>query len=278
MSKIVANGIRMHYQRMPPKNRPGTFSTMCDPGADPPVVVFVHGLAIDSLASFYLTLAPPVAAAGIDAIAYDLRGHGHSEKPSHGYRVGDFVADLDGLLDALGVHQPVHLVGNSFGGTVAFGYAAAHPDRVASVVSIEAEPPTEPWAERMRVMMAAVVEDLAEEGVFTRIAEKFGAHHARLAAAGLDRLKSATMIEDIPTGPLLDRDGLSAIRCPVLSILGSAGFQQDDLGALERALPNCRTEVLAGQHHSVLVESHRTVRDLLLRWVGEHAQSGAGVR
>ncbi|HVW40857.1 MAG TPA: alpha/beta hydrolase [Amycolatopsis sp.] len=265
---IVANGIRMHYQWMRAS------------GADtePPVVVFVHGLAIDSLASFYLTLAPPVAAAGIDAIAYDLRGHGHTEKPGDGYRVGDFVADLGGLLDALGVHQRVHLVGNSFGGTVAFAYAAAHPDRVASVVSIEAEPPTEPWAQRMRAMMAEAVEKLAEEGAFARIAEAFGTHHARLAAAGLKRLTSATMIEELPTGPLLDLAGLRAIRCPVLSIVGSEGFQQDDLGALERALPDCRTEVLAGQHHSVLVESHRTIRDLLLRWVGEHAGTPAGAR
>jgi 3-oxoadipate enol-lactonase len=265
---IVANGIRTHYQWIPAK----------DAGPEAPVVVFVHGLAIDSLASFYLTLAPPVAAAGFDAIAYDLRGHGHSAKPGHGYRIGDFVADLDGLLDALGVRRPVHLVGNSFGGTVAFAYAAGQPDRVASVVSIEAEPPTEPWAARMRAMMAEAVEKLAEEGAFSRIAEAFGTHHARLAAAGLKRLTAATMIEDLPTGPLLDRSGLEAIRCPVLSIVGSEGFQRDDLGALERALPNCRTEVLTGQHHSVLVESHRTVRDLLLRWVGEHTPTGAGAR
>jgi pimeloyl-ACP methyl ester carboxylesterase len=258
---VVANGIRMHYERMPAKN----------PRGEPPVVVFIHGLAIDSLASFYLTLAAPVAAAGMDAIAYDLRGHGHSERPASGYRVGDFVADLDALLDGLDVRRPVHLVGNSFGGTLAFGYAAAHLDRVASIVSIEAEPPTEPWAGRMREMMAEAMTKLSEEGVFSRIAEAFGAHHAKLAAAGHKRLASATMIEDVPLGPLLDYEALQTIRCPVLSILGGDGFQKDDLTALERALPNCRTEVLAGQHHSVLVESHRTVRELLLRWVGEQA-------
>jgi pimeloyl-ACP methyl ester carboxylesterase len=78
------------------------------------------------------------------------------------------------------------------------------------------------------------------------------------------------MAADIPHGPLLDLGDLQTIRCPVLSVLGSEGFQKDDLTALQEILPRCRTEVLPGQDHSVLVESHRTVRELVLGWVAEH--------
>ena len=89
-----------------------------------PVVVFVHGLLTDSLASYYFTLGPSFAAAGIDVIMYDLRGHGRSERPETGYQIEYFVDDLVALLDALGERRRVHVVGNSFGGTVAAGVAA----------------------------------------------------------------------------------------------------------------------------------------------------------
>jgi pimeloyl-ACP methyl ester carboxylesterase len=260
VSVLVANGIRTHYERMPARNA----------GADPPVVVCVHGLGTDSLASFYLTLAAPLAAAGIEVITYDLRAHGRSDRPATGYRVSDFVADLDGLLDGLGIDRPVHLVGNSFGGTIAFSHAAQRPERVASIVSIEAEPATEPWSEKMRQTLDNTMKELAREEFFTWLHETFGAHHARLSRAAGKRLSATTMAADIPSGPLLDLDSLQSIRCPVLSILGGEGFQKDDLTALQEVLPRCRTEVLPEQDHSVLVESHRIVRELVLRWVAEH--------
>lgn len=262
---IVANGIKIHYQRMPAKDR----------GAGPsPTVVFIHGLGTDSLASFYLTLAAPVAAAGIEVIAYDLRGHGRTALPPTGYQVDDFVADLDALLDQLGVDRPVHLVGNSFGGTIAFSYAVARPERVATIVSIEAEPATEPWADKMRQTLDGIVRQFEREEFWSWLTQTFGTHHARLARSASNRLLTTTMATDVALGSLLDLDALQSIQCPVLSILGSEGFQKDDVTALQAVLPNCRTEVLAGQDHSVLVQSHRTVRQLMLRWVAEHDRTG----
>ncbi|PFG50946.1 pimeloyl-ACP methyl ester carboxylesterase [Amycolatopsis sulphurea] len=258
---LVANGIRMHYERMPAGDsarRP------------PPPVVFVHGLGTDSLASFYLTLAAPVAASGVEVLAYDLRGHGRTEQPASGYRVGDFVADLCGLLDELDLRRPVHLVGNSFGGTIALSFAAQHPDRVATVVSIESEPATAVWAGKMGRTLANIMKELSREEFFDWLSATFGKHHARLARATGKRLRATTMAEEIPLGPLLDADGLAEIRCPVLSIVGSEGFQRDDPYAVGGMLPDCRTEVLPGQGHSVLVEAHRTVRGLLLDWVAGH--------
>src|ERR1700761_2490450 len=79
-------------------------------------VVFVHGLVMDNLSSFYYTLAGPVTAAGARVLLYDLRGHGGSERAPRGYATSDQAADLIGLLDASGVTEPVHLVANSFGG------------------------------------------------------------------------------------------------------------------------------------------------------------------
>lgn len=69
---------------------------------------------------------------------------------------------------------------------------------------------------------------------------------------------------------MLDLTELSRITVPVLSIIGSDGFQADDPYQLESLLPNCQTVVIQDQDHSVLVEAHRQVRALLLDWVFAH--------
>jgi pimeloyl-ACP methyl ester carboxylesterase len=254
---MTVNGLRTNVQLVP--------------AGGTETVVFLHGMGTDSLASFYLTLAPPVAAAGIDVISYDLRGHGKTERPVRGYTLGDFVADLDDLLRQLGVDRPVHLVGNSFGGTLAYSYAVAFPDRVRSIVCIESEPATEVWAEKMSAILAHTVRFLQVEESFDWIEANFSAHHRRLARMAAERITSTKMAEEVPLGPLLTWEQVAAIGCPVLSILGSHGYQADDLEALTSVLPHGELHVFEGQGHSVLVEQHREVRELVLKWIERHA-------
>jgi len=235
-----------------------------------PTVVFIHGLGTDSLASFYFTLAAPASAAGIEVIAYDLRGHGRSEQPATGYRLSDFVADLSGLLDALDVRRPVHLVGNSYGGTVAFSYALEHPERVASLVMIESEPPTEAWSRKMASLLGRAAAEFGHAEALSWIAEHYGARTSRLARAAGQRLHTTTMARDIPSGPLLSREEIRSVACPVMAILGSESDLVDQAEVLESLIPHCRTVIVEGHEHSVLVEAPRTVRDLLLPWITEH--------
>lgn len=64
-------------------------------------------------------------------IAYDRRGHGHSEKPGSGTRRDD-EDDLAGLLTELDI-APAHVVGNSFGGSTALGLATRRPEIFRSI-------------------------------------------------------------------------------------------------------------------------------------------------
>jgi 3-oxoadipate enol-lactonase len=259
VSYLVTNGVRTHYQRLPSK-KPGPV----------PQAVFIHGLGYDSLASFYLTLAPPVAAAGVDVLTYDLRAHGRTDRPATGYRVPDFTADLRALLDGTGITGPVHLVGNSFGGSVAFDFAARYPDRVHSIVAIEAEPPTEAWSEKMARTLGGVVDGMSTEDYLAWVEDTFGAHQARLTRTAVKLIRATTIVEEVPSGPFLDEGTLATLRCPVLSIVGSEGFQSEDLHGLERLLPNCRTLVVDGQDHSVLVKRHHEIRPVVLDWISRH--------
>ncbi len=66
-------------------------------------------------------------------ICFDLRGHGSSGM-SGPFEVDDYALDVLTVLDALQVER-AHLVGVSFGGSIACAVAGRSPDQVASVAS-----------------------------------------------------------------------------------------------------------------------------------------------
>ncbi|MGH3853359.1 MAG: alpha/beta fold hydrolase [Pseudonocardiaceae bacterium] len=261
MTRILANGIDMHALRLPPQGVP-------DADGQHPTVVLVHGFGADSLASFYFTLAAPLSANGIEVIAYDLRGHGRSARPDTGYRLGDFVADLVGLLDALNVSGPVHLVGNSYGGTVAFSYAVAYPERVASLCVIEAEPATELWSRKMSILHDKF-RPFEHPDELDRVTAQLGPYATRLVKMTSHKVRITTMVQDTFNGPWLSREQIQSVRCPMMEILGSESdvVDQAELAVL---LPHCRTVVVPGQRHLVLMNAPRTVLGLVLSWIAEH--------
>lgn len=66
-------------------------------------------------------------------IAYDMVGHGFSDKPDRPYTVDFYVEHLLSLMDTLGLSK-AHLSGESLGGWVAAWMAAHHPERVDRLV------------------------------------------------------------------------------------------------------------------------------------------------
>ncbi len=268
MTKMHTGAITTHVQ---------TLDAVRDPGAvgEVPVVVFVHGLLTDSLASYYFTLGPAFAAAGIDVIMYDLRGHGRSDRPATGYLLEDFVGDLVGLLDALGESRPVHVVGNSFGGTVAAGLAAWHPERVATVTLIESEPPVPVWTEHIAVGLAHAKRELVRDEAIDWIRDQHGAHTARLSRGAGRILATTTLAEEVSAGRTIDA-GLGDMTRPLLAIFGDESGLAAQQAWLEANVPaEVRVEVLAEQGHSVLVERPEETRELILAWVRDHALAGA---
>ncbi|WP_083410655.1 alpha/beta fold hydrolase [Mycolicibacterium rutilum] len=66
-------------------------------------------------------------------IRYDERGCGLSDWDVGGFSFEDWVADLESVVEALGL-QRFPLLGVSQGGAVAVAYAARHPERVSRLV------------------------------------------------------------------------------------------------------------------------------------------------
>ncbi|MET3811795.1 alpha/beta fold hydrolase [Arthrobacter sp. UYEF3] len=64
----------------------------------------------------------------------DLPGFAYSDRLPGRATLAGLASVLPGFLDALGVHEPLPVMGNSLGGAVAMKLAADHPDRVSALV------------------------------------------------------------------------------------------------------------------------------------------------
>ncbi len=100
-------------------------------GAGAATIVLVHELGgcIESWDE-----ALPALQREFRTLRYDQRGFGQSEKMSGTLALGEMVADLAGLLTALAISRPCHIVGSALGAGIAAAFAARHPSRVASLV------------------------------------------------------------------------------------------------------------------------------------------------
>ena len=86
---------------------------------------------------------PALVAAGFRVIAPDIRGYGLSDIPRHvaDYRLPRLVADVVGILDALGVEQ-ADLAGHDWGAVIAWHLCIAHPERIRRFVALSVGHPT----------------------------------------------------------------------------------------------------------------------------------------
>jgi pimeloyl-ACP methyl ester carboxylesterase len=112
-------------------------------GTGSPTVVYFTGWAPDrSKRGVSVIRAVESADGGKDRIcSYERRNTGRSETVKGTQSPQDVVADVDGVLDALGEHGPFVLLGASFGGLVAGAYAVAHPDRTVGVLLLDSSIP-----------------------------------------------------------------------------------------------------------------------------------------
>ena len=70
-------------------------------------------------------------------LRYDMRGYGKSEPVDSEF---SHLSDLVSLLDALGIHEPLVMMGCSMGGGLAMDFALRHPARVRGLVMVDAGP------------------------------------------------------------------------------------------------------------------------------------------
>jgi len=97
-------------------------------------IVLLHGSGpgVTAWANWNKTF--PILGKDFRLLAPDLAGFGFTERvPGATYNMMNWVHQVEAFFDALGIEK-AHLVGNSFGGSLALAMAVEHPERIDKLV------------------------------------------------------------------------------------------------------------------------------------------------
>ena len=233
-------------------------------------IVLLHGFTQTGAA--WEPVRAELEAAGREALAPDLRGHGRA-RDSRPVDLATVIGDLDRYVD------DAVLAGYSMGGRLALAYAVARPERVRRLVLVGASPGLEDPDERRARREAD--EELAgriEQGGVEAFAREWAAlplfagqpEAVATAAAQQRRGQSAAGLAAALRGlgagavpPLWA--ALPALELPVTLIVGERDAKFRAIAAaMATRLPRARVTVVSGAGHAVHLEApDRLVAELL---------------
>ena len=238
-------------------------------------MVLLHAGVADR--RMWADLLPSIAAAGYRAIAVDLPGFGDAADPAY----PPHTAVLD-TMDTLDVERAA-LIGNSFGGAVAFRVAVAAPDRVAALALVSAPAPgVEPSAELEAVWEAeeSALERGDLEGAVAAVVDAWTlpdappvlrdriAEMQRRAFELQARAGDVTPADD-PLEP--DSSAVSTLNIPALVAVGEFDMRDFQVGAevLAQELRQARLVVIPGAGHLAPLEQPEVFLQLVLDYLRE---------
>ncbi|MGX9571433.1 alpha/beta fold hydrolase [Mesorhizobium sp. f-mel] len=202
-----------------------------------------------------------------DVIAIDMLGHGRSPLPPENASLADYAEQAIRLLDHLGL-DAVSIVGHSMGALVGQEIALGAPERVRSLVSLNAV------FRRPAALAQAVRERAAElngaknpSGTDATIARWFGnpvpdslaeaARTTRAALQSVNREGYARTYRLFAHADAAHGDRLSGLAVPALFMTGSQDRNSSPAmsAAMARLAPRGRCVVLEGERHMMAIAS-----------------------
>ncbi|MBZ9974009.1 alpha/beta fold hydrolase [Mesorhizobium sp. BR-1-1-10] len=241
-------------------------------------VLFIHGVGMNAA-----IWQPQIErmAGNWDVIAMDMLGHGQSPLPPPSPELADYADQAIRLLDHLGLVK-VSVVGHSMGALVAQELALRAPQRVRSIVSLNAvfrRPPELAAAVRQRAAALTGRGDAA--GTALTIARWFGDPVPSELKAATDKAASALSAVD-PEGyartyrlfARADNDHaerLQTLAVPALFMTGSQDRNSSPAmsAAMARLAPRGRCTVLPGERHMMAVAAPDLTTRHIVDFLGE---------
>jgi pimeloyl-ACP methyl ester carboxylesterase len=266
----LAGGLRVRVIECPP-------AETAEPARP---TLFVHGWGVSSY-TYHRNLRP-VADAGVPVWAFDLKGHGYSDKPvePEEYTLDALARHTLDVMDALGLERAV-LVGHSMGGGIAVRVATSAPERVAGLVLLAP-------VGFGSVNLARLAEWLLPkplDTVLPYLAWRLTARVALALAYGSGQRPSPRDVDEYwaPTAdPAFVRvvrevtravdwrpgrpEELARVRCPAVVMFGSADriVRADSAETYVRSLPDARLELVRGAGHVLPEEVPDRVNALIV--------------
>lgn len=261
-----------------------------EPSAEP--VVLLHDGAWGGCSDVTWKNLMPTLARSYRVIAPDLLGFGGSAKAvfvdqsPYDFRIAHLVA----LLDMLGLSGKVHVIGSSFGGSLALQMITQRPERLASVVTISGT--GGPWrsafgrAELARwdgteADIGRVARLLAEErpgfDLAAHVTERFAwasvpGHYRAMCAPGVAQPETLSSgLRPDPNWPA----SLGEHDVPVMLVAGCRDALVDEgwTAKLEPHIAACRTEIL-DTLHSPNIDDPQGTAALLIDWLASSMARG----
>jgi pimeloyl-ACP methyl ester carboxylesterase len=231
-------------------------------GEGPPLLL-LHGAVCDSRV---WRVEIDAFADEFTVVAWDAPGCGGSSDPPEAFRMRDFADCLAGFIDALGLDRP-HVVGHSWGTTLALELCHRHPWRVRSLVLVGGYAG---WAGslpadevRRRLAFALNVADSLETsgwdptsmpGLFSEVMPTDRAQELAAIMTDVRPVATRTMARALAEANL--RDALGAVTAPTLLVYGDADERSPLAVArdLNARIPGSVLTVLPGLGHECCME------------------------
>lgn len=227
-----------------------------DHGAGAPVVL-VHGFTGSIERSWIETGVLPELARDYRVIAFDLRGHGGSDKPHEPRAYDEVGLDVIRLLDHLGISR-AHVVGYSLGGIIVAKLLTTHPERFRSAVlgaaayrraqSERSDREADAAAREIEagvyraliVSTAPTDEPPPDEAAIRQRSRDIARINDLLAHAALMRARRALLVTDAE---------IAAVRVPCLAVVGAADPALPRIKAMQAVWPGLELEIVPGAAH-----------------------------
>jgi pimeloyl-ACP methyl ester carboxylesterase len=245
-----------------------------------PVVVILHALLLDH--TMFDAQSNALASHGYRVITPSYAGHGKSQRVEPPPTVESMAEQVFGILDRMGVTEPVVLGGLSMGGYVAFAAWQRYRQRIRSLLLMDtrAVPDTaEEAANRHRacdlILQAGSIGPLAatmlprllgkttvrqKPDVWRQVARILDATDVHAAC---DALKALAARSD-------RRSMLADIDVPSLVLVGEEDIVSTpaEMREMAAALPRSSFEVIGGAGHLTSLEAPEEVNRVILRFLG----------
>ena len=253
-----------------PKIQTNNINTYYEISGKGETLVFIHGLGSSAEDWHFQT---NFFSKNFQAIAYDVRGHGQSEKSKPPYSVALFTKDLKALLDKLGIEK-AHIIGLSMGGWIAFQFALDYPNAIVSLTIVNS------WAD-MRLKTFQNKLNFFQRSVLFRllsmrkIGEVIGARmfikaeQKELLEGFVDKWaknhKPSYMASFKAAKGWTVEKRLGEITCPVLVIAADEDYSPVSAKeAYVKKMPNARLAVIEDSRHATPVEKPDEFNEVLL--------------
>jgi len=220
-----------------------------------PAILLLHGGLSHRLSWF--SQLPWLVASGREIVVVDSRGHGHSGLGDSELSYSQLASDVLALMDALHLTK-VDIVGWSDGGNTALVLAHRWPERVERLVAISANYDPSGLTDDAQADAARASNPLTHW--LTRWWTDAGPGTGELER----RIKRMWLSE-----PRLTAKDLTAIRCPVLVIVGGRDvIRREHAEAMAQLIPTARLEVMADGGHSLPVTHPGWINSEIGRFLG----------